>query len=476
MTCEKLEFIDLAIIVPLEEELLSVMEVFPSKENRSTSISFRHLVEVGSADIKCLVVQQAQMGRTASSQAASEILGSYDVGMFICLGIAGSLSGDMNLADVCYTGTLLDVYDNSKTEDLDAGGIVVKFSPTYFDTPTEMTQAFNFIRTQPELQSLYKTGQTERSEIAQRLAPNPIPGRANRSYKIEEPKTMCGTIVCGSVSKSKEYNEALTDIDRRVLAIETESGGLFTIAKTAGIPAITIRGMSDYADRNKAKLEADTAGIVRTLAAGNAATFLKTQLTNPFVLSLLKKVEQQHSLALLDTPVTEQDNPQSLPNILSSIKADIDLRLRELCPEYKLQAAGYRLPIPRARRREASKAIEGKNRSAAFEIRAIIATQKFIVLDLPRAYPDQALPWMVAHDLLTMEIEGKQTIPLVVDGKRLSAPRTGLSRLSGYDIENIKDYPGVIPVVIVDDCPLFSKTRMKFLLEELEKFPDLHFV
>ena len=469
------EFIDLVVIVPLEEELLSVLEVLTPKDNRSTATSFRQLVDVGLDDVKCLVVQQLEMGKTASSQATTDVLSDYDVGILVCVGIAGSLSGDMNLADVCYTGSLMDVYDNTKTSDAPNGGVLLSLSPDHFDTPVELTTALNFLRTQPELRDLYRRWQEERAAVAHKLLPDPLPARRNDKYTVRSPNTRSGMLVCGSVSKSQAYNEMLSGVDRKVLAIETESGGLFTVARRQRIPAMSIRGVSDYADGKKSKLEEKTAGKVRTLAAGNAATFLKLQFRNPFFIQQLKANARQQSLqySALGNSLSER---KSLPDLLAVVGQEVDQHLRDLCPEYKLQASGYKLPIPRGRRRENSGNVNADARSTAHEMRSIVENQKLVVLDLPRAYPDQALPWMIANDLLTAEIAGCQVVPVVVDGERISPPRSGLARVGGYDLAEIASRPGAIPVVIIDNCPFSSKSRLKYLLTEVERHPEVHFV
>lgn len=476
MLAAEKNYVDIVIIVPLEEELLAFQAIFPTLEDRSTATAYRHIVDVSNPLLKVLMVQQSEMGKTAASKATQEVIQDYDIGLLICLGIAGSLSGDLNLADVCYTGNIMDVYDNTKTRDNPKGGLSITFSPDYFDTPLGLSTAFNFVRTQPTLQSSYQDWQTARAKTAEELCPAPVPARNNKTHTIRAPKTMCGLIVCGSVSGSKQYNEALAQIDRKVLAIETESGGFFSVAKTHAIPAITIRGISDYADPNKGKLEEQTTGVVRTLAAQNAASFLKLQLTNPAVLDIVKRTREQRKLILPSTISALIDEHQPLDQLLLHLSEEIHHRLRELCPEYKLQAAGYKMPIPRARRREFAKSIKPESQPAEFEIRTILETQKFVVLDVPRTYPDQALPWMIANDLLTAEIEGRQVVPIVVDGNRVGPPRSGFSRVSGYEIENIQARPGVIPVIIVDDCPLSSKTRMSFVLDELDRFPNSRYL
>ena len=61
-TVAQKEWFDIVIVVPLEEELTVLLEVFPATVNRSTDRIFRHQVEVGRDDIKVLIVQQEGMG------------------------------------------------------------------------------------------------------------------------------------------------------------------------------------------------------------------------------------------------------------------------------------------------------------------------------------------------------------------------------------------------------------------------------
>src|SRR6516162_9431910 len=248
------EYFDLLIVVPLEEELHEVMGVFPGTENRSTSTEFRYVVDSGVSSIKILIVQQDGMGKTNAYKATASALDNFDVGIVICIGIAGSLSGDMGLGDVCYSGSVIDVYDNSKASDQD-GYISLEFSPTHYDTLKEITTALNFTRILPEFKTKYETWQQEREEFVHQALDLPVISRNRKTERIGRPKTRYGTIACGSVSKSDIYNQKLRALDRKVLAIETESGGVFEAAAAAGVPGLTIRGISDYADERKSELE-----------------------------------------------------------------------------------------------------------------------------------------------------------------------------------------------------------------------------
>ena len=112
------EYIDLLVIIPLEEELHEFTEVFSHKTDVSTDTQFRWMFESGVEDISMLVVQQEEMGRSSAAKATYSLLELYDVGLVVCLGIAGSLDKDAKLGFVCYTGHVIDVYDNAKASDV----------------------------------------------------------------------------------------------------------------------------------------------------------------------------------------------------------------------------------------------------------------------------------------------------------------------------------------------------------------------
>src|SRR5207302_9719 len=120
-------------------------------------------------------------------------------------------------------------------------------------------------------------------------------------------------------------------------------------AKRKGIAALTIRGISDHADKNKGSLEASTKDAVRRLAARNAATFLRMQLKSRHFRSALKQQVGSGQLALGLTPPTNDPAPLGLAGSIRLIETTIDDRLRELSPEFRLQPKGYKLPLPRIR-------------------------------------------------------------------------------------------------------------------------------
>jgi len=424
---------------------------------------------MGHPGFRALIVQQEGMGRTHAGRAVSETLSEFDVGLIVCLGIAGSLTSDLRLGDVCYSNNIADVLDNARAVDNSAGQLDIALSLTYFSTPREVIAAFNFCRVLPDLQPGYKKWQDDQKKFADEIGIlSAIPGNHN-NY----PSSVDGLIVCAAVSKSEVYNQKLRAIDRKVLAVETESGGIFEEAARRSVPAVTIRGISDLANADKSRLEKSTGGSVRKLAAVNCATFLKLQLSNPYFLRLLDRRRVAKSqLSPLDI-AKPQDNQRDLATAVSEIGQYIDERLRELSPDFKLQQKGYRLPTPRMRLVDTGALLF--SRSDPIEIREALQTRSYALLNLTRNYPDNSLPWVVAADLLISSLNGKQPIPIVVEGQLVSPPKSDFISLAGYQFDDLKGRPGVQLVFIIDELPLKSRSRTKYLEGQIKLYPDAKF-
>jgi len=474
MTTAKERF-DILLVVPLEEELLEVQKVFPPKRNMSTDTGYRFEVETGEPGVSMLVVQQEAMGRQAAYHAVADNLAEFDVGLVACLGIAGALSGDLSLCDVCYSETVIDVYENSKASDRKDGGIELALSPTFQNSPRPLVAAMNFVRTFPDLQPAYAAWQAERQAIARELFPAQVVGRKGAPETISAPRTRNGKIACAAVSKGEDYNNKIRSIDRKVLAIETEAGGVFDAAGRKGIDALAIRGISDHADAAKDQLEASTGGHIRAFAAGNAATFLRLQIGNPHFKAALCRARPGPELDL-GLPGAAATQARPLTTVLADFAAAIDEKLREFSPEYKLLEKGYRLPVPRMRNVQIAGGVATRFSSDPEEIREALERHEAVLLGLSKNYPDYSLPWVIANDLLTAVIGGKPTIPIVVDGDAVRPPRVGLAEAAYYDFADVQDCPGAQLVFIIDGVPLSSKSRIDHLTRQIKERTGARFI
>lgn len=116
--------VDVVVHIPLEDELRQFVELFPIEEEFPTDLNLLATVRAPGGFSVGLVLQE-KMGRAAAQAACLTALEVFSCKAYICLGIAGGLSKDLNLGDVCYTGTLIDVYDNSKVIDGTDGGMEI---------------------------------------------------------------------------------------------------------------------------------------------------------------------------------------------------------------------------------------------------------------------------------------------------------------------------------------------------------------
>lgn len=470
-----MNYLDVLVVIPLEQELIEFNKVFPSLEDLSTTTNFCHKVDSGNAEVSMIVIQQQHWGKTHAMTAVAYMLERYDIGLIVCLGIAGGLSDDLRLGDVCYAGTVIDVLDNAKITDGLDDEATTEFSPTYHVTPTEFITALNFVRTQPELRPRYVEWQSERKEIAQKMLTEEVPAPSGGKEMIGEPNTKSGSIVCGSVVKSSQYKLKLKHIDRALLAIETESGGIFAQAAVhKQTPALTIRGICDFADKDKNRLEAATKGMTRVLAASNAASFLKLQLQNGRFLDAIKRrrIGTQPELDLVET----KSEASYLSVALRQIADEIHTSLKKLSPEYKLQVKGYKLPLPRFRESILNDAGDSTELKDPADIRDIIKTHDRVLLNLPRTYPDQSMAWVIADDLMTAEVNLRQVVPIVIDGDAVRGVKFDFASLASVIVKTLANMQGVQVIFIVDNVPLAFNHRLELILNELETYPEAKFV
>src|SRR5262249_40521563 len=148
---------------------------------------------------------------------------------------------------------------------------------------------------------------------------------------VGNPVVRHGSIACAAVSDSTDYNKAIKKLDRKVLAVETESGGLFSIAERHQIPAVTVRGISDYAGQgiDKNKFEKETNNNARLVAVSNAASYLARQLANP---KLNEFLVRRRSPVLVPGASPALTTIDRLANAIVSQSAQFNDHLKDLAP------------------------------------------------------------------------------------------------------------------------------------------------
>jgi nucleoside phosphorylase len=462
-----IEEVDFIVHIPLEAEYLEFREEFPVVEEIASDYNIIARVKAPGGFSVVAIVQE-EMGRSSAQKACEVALAMFRPKAYVCLGIAGGLTKDLNLGDVAYTGNLLDVYDNSKVTDSANGGIDIAFVPEGYATNRKITAGIGFVRTLTSLEGIHNFWREAQAEFAASLLSEPVVGRDGKLETIAEPKCLNGHIVCGAVTESNHYRDRLKGVTRNILAIETESGPIFDACRDRGIEAITIRGISDYADGSKAELEGSTKEAVRKIAARNAAAFLSMQLQNKsFTDAIALVCGNEFGQPKLELEDVARD---TIPQWLVKIGDEIDCKLRELSPQYRTKPLGFKLPTPRVKREMGAAARDRTKISPYAEFHDALSRHRRMLLYIPRTYPDHALAWVLASALVTSDVGGKKVVPIVIDGSKLSPPRDDFAKLSLVDLADNIDQQGGEYVFIVDEPPISSKTKVAHLVAELKKY------
>jgi hypothetical protein len=301
-----------------------------------------------------------------------------------------------------------------------------------------------------------------------------------KQIHLDPPKAKDGTIICGAVSQSALYNKRLRQIDRKLLAIETESGGVFSAAKERSIPALAVRGISDAANADKKRLDVKTKGVVRRIAALNAATYLRLQIENPHILEILRTRKIRHTSGSSSGVIKSRKNQLGpLPSIVTAIAEvanDLQSRLREISPEYRLQERGYKLPAPRVRKLSFEHCLANSMPASPTEVREAMQNRHVTIIHLPRAYPDPSLPWVIADDLLTAQLDQRQPIPIVLDGNTMRPSNKTLHPFTPSIAESFRGNSDTVLVYVVNEIPFESRSRLAFIEQQIRSHGDCKFL
>lgn len=479
MTAPGKEYFDLIIFTPLDAESEAVFETFPHLEKRTSDGILKFTVDLGVPGLTAMVAQPPEWGNREALKAAQHLLTTYNAGLLICVGIAGALSKDLKLGDVCYSGTIFDVNERMKVKDSKvkrSKGVVIELNPKPLDTPKMVRVALNHMRADPVLKSqLYKPWQAERKGYLDSLVTSQQLSEAQRASLPEVPKALDGALICGPVVASNIYIDVLKGLDRKVLAVETESGGIFEAAQDADVPALTIRGVSDMADPKKNALEQETDEAVRMVASRNAVTFLKAQLSNPEFLEIIKAQRERRSGAPIPGLLDAASSLPTIPRTIEALSVSIDAKLKELCPEFPLTKKGYRLPSPRIKAIRLEDDPRAASNGKYLDLLDAITTNQTIYVDIPRNYPDLALPWVWADALSVETIGDKQIVPVVIDANAVSPPATIESALPA-NVKEVIAADSIEFVFIIYGVNPSSRSRANHLASEIAKYPNSRFV
>ena len=467
-----LEYMDIAFVIPLKEEFDRLIAAFPIVKDYVEGTHFWVEVDTGVPEYKAVAILQDGMGKAAAARATDEILSKYNIGIVILAGIAGGLSTDVAIGDVCFSGAIFDILENTKIADGGKGKLKIEYNTVPFKTDALLSFSMKYSSLGEQLKVSFDDWQSQQYYRAASVIKGEFIGRNNKNENIAIPQIHEGSIVCGSVSKSDLYKSNVTTLDRKLLAIETEAGGVFSTTERRLIPSIVVRGICDYADKNKSRLEEQTGGNTRKIAMDNAATFIKLQFSNPQFQRYLE-ARRQSINGLIAASNSADALSKIVPNSLAAIRQDIHNQLNQLSPEYQGKSLGYRVPLPRVKYAASNATVSPalKNFDPVSILEAV-TKHSVVFFSTPKTYPDNSLPWVIAAELTLIEIDGKQVIPIVIDGENIKPPNGTLRRFSEVDVECLRENDDVKIIFIIHNFDTSSRSRSDFLRGQLDQFKN----
>lgn len=231
-------------------------------------------------EFQLAVVPAGKMGITRAAAVTSAILGKSHTCDVVVLGIAGSLSNDLQPGDVFIPDSVNEYLANSSTK---GKGKTWTFetSGNHLPTSPRLLNRFQmFRRTQKIIYDRWLQGCAARftplieGEIQKSLTKVELDIRPEiRLFAGDDRKLASGP----AVGKGKAFVEWIKrEVDRKVSAMEMESAGVYDAVqiRTPAPRVIAIRGISDFADERKKLIEDAARDRFRALSIKNALSLL----------------------------------------------------------------------------------------------------------------------------------------------------------------------------------------------------------
>lgn len=275
---------DILLYVALSEEFDTVMadlgRGFQPEEISDAALTvYRGAIPAPSLNrsFSVAVVGAGKMGNSRAASITSMLLEKFKPRNLVVLGIAGAVAPDLNPGDVFIPDAVSEYLANSA-------------SRGETDTWTLTTSGNRFPvsgRLMNRIQQLQRSdGHAEWREATRRHRAELITDAVERQLEagLGASRRICKVragddrvLASGpTVGKGKAFVEWLTtNVDRKICALEMESAGVLDAAavRTHAPRALVIRGISDYADERKEKIEKIAAGGFRKLSVRNALSF-----------------------------------------------------------------------------------------------------------------------------------------------------------------------------------------------------------
>ncbi|MEN3146031.1 hypothetical protein ABCW43_01825 [Neorhizobium sp. IRAMC:178] len=450
------------IFVPMDEEFAQIASYFKLEEDLSAEFdTICYTATLPPLDLRFLLCKPRMWGNAESQMLVQELLERTGTRVIFCVGIAGAISDDLNIGDVAVSNAIFDVSERQKLTDKGA-----HFDTDIFQPAEKLAQRIAFLHSHPKLSQLLGEWQLDTINNLDRFlreAKLGVQDEADaRALCSDGANFLIGAILSGPVGQSSKFKRQARAIKRKMLALETESGGVARAAARKNIPMLTIRGISDLADESKNKTEGKFKNALRAVAARNAASFLiQNILKNEFFQKELKSLVETASEKVKTDPVDKFDE------VVTSLTEEIEEKLKKYSAEYRAKPKGYKLPVPRVRE------ISAKSKNVqSLEPGEVIAKSRLSLIEIPINYPEKSLPWIYADFFIKGGWDGKIVLPVIIDYETLGPPAKGFSR----ELDRLKINGKTEFVYLIYNIQEVGRQKLEFIISEFVSSSSSKFI
>lgn len=276
---KKILFKDIGIIIALGEEFAVLIEHFPNYNVIRDDESGNFYYEFEEFGYKIVAFFISEMGSTSAAISTISFLAKYQVKTIVNMGIAGSLDSDFRLGDVIVANSVDGYFENAKAINSTETGFSFEFSGDVLKTSEE------FIKIVDNLPFASKVLYKDLEEKSKKFLTSNFDDITLKDFEdfhliSEEVKLTKGKIASGTILNTSDNfsNFLKRHRDRKYKCIEMESYGILLSLSNKKFNSLVIRGISDFADDRKSKLDTNYKGKLRTLAMFNCINLFKVYL------------------------------------------------------------------------------------------------------------------------------------------------------------------------------------------------------
>ena len=395
-------YFDAVIYTPLREEFESLQQRFAPLSDVN-GVNYTGYISKTPKTSSVLVVVGFEWGNDHSFSIMNEVLSAYDCGIAVCVGIGGAISKDAKLGDVYYSKDVLDLTQRLKLEKDKSGKSRIMYDPETYPSSELITKVLDRSRLSATGPSPYKDWIKACTLVNEgKLVGHDAKILGFLKSHFYSPVADNGKIAATNMVLADSL--AVEDVKacgRKMACVDTESAGFAKACKDIRkTPHIVIRGMSDKADETKKITEDKFKNIFRDIAASNAALFLYHHIDD--MITAGRKLETK-------SVNSKTDSDAYMLSSIDKNEAYIKEQLMKRSIVFKTLNHDYKVPVPRLRKIEPpTKKV--KDKSAEQEIEEILCSEDRIQVNLPKHYPDTALPWLFSHLLTEANLFEKYTI------------------------------------------------------------------